>query len=152
MFLAICLSFQLDCFITCSLFPLLLRKVKVFMMAWSVSFGSEKHVSRRGRRLVWTRIHAWGACDPGFKSQRPHHDNSGPILGLHHFLLLKILTSPNSQTYSNPASTGFAAFRYLSGFRVKVVFSKVYEVSIDHRAHYASVPKQLLCIEESFLY
>ncbi len=27
----------------------------------------------RGRRLAWIRIHAWGACDPGFKSQRPHH-------------------------------------------------------------------------------
>jgi hypothetical protein len=23
--------------------------------------------------LDWIRIHAWGACDPGFKSQRPHH-------------------------------------------------------------------------------
>ena len=23
------------------------------------------------RRLVWIRIHAWGACGPGFKSQRP---------------------------------------------------------------------------------
>jgi len=22
--------------------------------------------------LAWFRIHAWGACDPGFKSQRPH--------------------------------------------------------------------------------
>ena len=29
-----------------------------------------------GRRLAWTRIHAWGACDPGFKSQRPHHNNT----------------------------------------------------------------------------
>src|SRR4030066_1993486 len=60
-----------------------------------------------GRRLAWTRIHAWGACDPGFKSQRPHHDNSGPILGLHHFRLLKILTSLNSQVYSKPASISF---------------------------------------------
>ena len=34
----------------------------------------------RGRRLAWIRIHAWGACDPGFKSQRPHHDNLGPYL------------------------------------------------------------------------
>lgn len=33
-----------------------------------------------GRRLAWIRIHAWGACDPGFKSQRPHHDNLGPYL------------------------------------------------------------------------
>jgi hypothetical protein len=32
-----------------------------------------------------------GAGDPGFKSQRPHHDNSGPIVGLHYFLLLHLL-------------------------------------------------------------
>ena len=28
----------------------------------------------RGRRLVWSRIPAWGAGDPGFKSRRPHHE------------------------------------------------------------------------------
>jgi hypothetical protein len=50
------------------------------MKACSVSFSSlEKHVSTWGRRLAWIRIHAWGACDPGFKSQRPHHNSSGPI-------------------------------------------------------------------------
>jgi hypothetical protein len=32
-----------------------------------------------GRRLAWTRIHAWGACDPGFKSQRPHHRKPGTV-------------------------------------------------------------------------
>jgi hypothetical protein len=58
-----------------SLFPLFFRKVKVFMMACPVSFSSEKHVSPWGRRLAWIRIHAWGACDPGFKSQRSHHAN-----------------------------------------------------------------------------
>src|SRR3990170_2536390 len=63
-----------------------------------------------GRRLAWTRIHAWGACDPGFKSQRPHHDNSGPYGDeFYHFRLLKILTSLNSQTYSKPASISFWA-------------------------------------------
>ena len=38
-----------------------------------------------GRRLAWFRIHAWGVCDPGFKSQRPHHNKPGPI---GHILLL----------------------------------------------------------------
>jgi hypothetical protein len=33
-----------------------------------------------GRRLAWIRILAWGASDPGFKSQRPHHNNLGPCL------------------------------------------------------------------------
>ena len=26
-----------------------------------------------GSRLAWSRIPAWGAGDPGFKSQLPHH-------------------------------------------------------------------------------
>ena len=32
--------------------------------------------SKSGRRLVWFRTQAFQACDPGFKSRRPHH-NSG---------------------------------------------------------------------------
>ena len=28
---------------------------------------------RRGRRIAWFSIPAWGVGDPGFKSQRPHH-------------------------------------------------------------------------------
>src|SRR4030066_766103 len=30
-------------------------------------------------RLDWFSIPAWGVGDPGFKSQRPHHNNTGPI-------------------------------------------------------------------------
>ena len=32
--------------------------------------------SSRGRGLAWTRMTAWGAGGPGFKSRRPHHPPS----------------------------------------------------------------------------
>jgi hypothetical protein len=35
-----------------------------------ISFFNE---IKGGRSLAWSRIPAWGAGDPGFKSQRPHH-------------------------------------------------------------------------------
>jgi hypothetical protein len=35
-----------------------------------------------GRRLVWFRTQALQACDPGFKSRRPHH-NSGSNPGVY---------------------------------------------------------------------
>ena len=31
---------------------------------------------RRGRRIAWFSIPAWGVGNPGFKSQRPHHKTS----------------------------------------------------------------------------
>ena len=72
--------------------------------------SSSEKVWTWGRRLAWFRIHAWGVCDPGFKSQRPHHISSGTYGDVsHHFPLLKILTSPNSHAYSNPASISFWA-------------------------------------------
>jgi hypothetical protein len=41
------------------------------MQGWRIV---KKTVVRcRGRSLAWTRMQAWGACDPGFKSRRPHH-------------------------------------------------------------------------------
>ncbi len=60
------------------------------------TFPRRPQFHRWGRRLVWTaprkrtiflgsnprvqnRIPAWGAGDPGFKSQRPHHNNTGPF-------------------------------------------------------------------------
>src|SRR4030065_2965493 len=82
-------------------------------MAASCSRNSNEQGPRprkRGRSLAWSRIPAWGAGDPGFKSQRPHHDNTGPYGDVAHYLrLLKILASLNSQTYSNPASISFLA-------------------------------------------
>ena len=42
-----------------------------------------------GRRLVWSRIPAWGAGDPGFKSRRPHH--SMGTYGFHSFLFVNLL-------------------------------------------------------------
>ena len=33
----------------------------------------EYPLSESGRRLVWFRTQAFQACDPGFKSRRPHH-------------------------------------------------------------------------------
>ncbi len=35
----------------------------------SLEYGN----SKCGRRLVWFRTQAFQACDPGFKSRRPHH-------------------------------------------------------------------------------
>ena len=96
-------------------------------------------LSKRGRRLAWTRIHAWGACDPGFKSQRPHHDNSGPILGLHYFLLLKILTSPNSQMYSKPASISFWASSTVFGCGMIIVVLEADELRVEERVLDVSV-------------
>lgn len=70
-------SFQLAWLTIVSLSPSFFKNVKVFMIACSVSSG--KHVACGGRRLAWIRIHAWGACDPGFKSQRPHQPNSSVL-------------------------------------------------------------------------
>ena len=43
-----------------------------------------------GRRLAWFRIHAWGVCDPGFKSQRPHHNPLGEFKPFFPFFLTKL--------------------------------------------------------------
>ena len=81
----------------------------------------QRKVCSWGRRLAWFRIHAWGVCDPGFKSQRPHHKPPGPYLyrvelkilrgyffrTFFYFRFLKIFVSLNSQTYSNPASISY---------------------------------------------
>lgn len=48
------------------------------------------HKEPWGRRLAWIRIHAWGACDPGFKSQRPHHSSNDFELFLSFFLIASI--------------------------------------------------------------
>ncbi len=76
-----------------SLFSVLKQLVIVFLLSWfafisckvfitrwlySVSAGSSSSFRLKPCisgicLLEWIRIHAWGACDPGFKSQRPHH-------------------------------------------------------------------------------
>jgi hypothetical protein len=44
-----------------------------------------------GRSLAWTRIPAWGAGDPGFKSPRPHHDTGSIFMVALPFLVILIL-------------------------------------------------------------
>lgn len=56
---------------------------------WSVV---QRKACSWGRRLAWFRIHAWGVCDPGFKSQRPHHISSRPYGDVtNHFRLFNLL-------------------------------------------------------------
>ena len=51
--------------------PERLSFINVLTILPSIEEQGLKPVSR-GRRLVWSRIPAWGAGDPGFKSRRPH--------------------------------------------------------------------------------
>ena len=65
-----CLSWSDVLFIVPCDSPAVVILSNVFII--SCSFLCPNPVSG-GRRLAWFRIHAWGVCDPGFKSQRPHH-------------------------------------------------------------------------------
>ncbi len=49
------------------------RRFKFIYVLRNPQTPKRRRYISRGRRLAWIRIHAWGACDPGFKSQRPHH-------------------------------------------------------------------------------
>lgn len=76
LYFSVLYSVFLCLFMVISVLSLLFRNVNVFMIACCVSFSSsKKHVSTWGRRLAWIRILAWGASDPEFESQRPHHNH-----------------------------------------------------------------------------
>ncbi len=65
-------------------------------------------LGKRGRSLAWSRIPAWGAGDPGFKSQRPHHNNLGPIF--------RLLTLAEELNFVKVADIFKACFYELLGF------------------------------------
>ena len=80
------LSVYITDFIVFSALPLACSCSIVFitLVVYSWSAGSSSSFKEKPcilgiSLLVWTRIPAWGAGGPGFKSQRPHHDNLGPF-------------------------------------------------------------------------
>jgi hypothetical protein len=67
-------------------FPEALAFIKVFIIksphfvgCWGRRLVSESLCIMVQIHLEWSRIPAWGAGGPGFKSQRPHHIPTGPI-------------------------------------------------------------------------
>ena len=83
-----------------SFLPSLLRAIRVFMIVASICGGIEFicgvrfvsaggrrldnvwHVSELSRHLGWFRTQALQACDPGFKSRRPHQRQSFQLFSL----------------------------------------------------------------------
>ena len=109
----------------------------------SVLFGSSRNPQQHKQLLTKKRgklVRVTSPLGAGFKSQRPHHANSGPIVELHYFRLLKILTSLNSQTYSKPASISFlGVLNSLGGCRVIIVVLEADELSVQERVLDVSV-------------
>jgi hypothetical protein len=132
-----------------SAFPALVARIKVFIMrssylvgCWGRRLVSESLCIMAQIHLEWSRIPAWGAGGPGFKSQRPHHNSSMPLLD--YLRLPKSLMSLKCARAKPISASLLGFFAAFGGCRAESSVFRVNECTATYfGCFYASTSNQL---------